>query len=426
MKNRVYWLENLSESEASSIPVDNLSETCDVAVIGGGLTGLSTAFHLACRGVSVSILENNSIGSGASIRNAGMTLTGFKLSPDELLYRYGKEHAARLYRTSLEAIDFAEKFIQDQGIHCDFFRCGALWAAYAKRHYKGFDATQRLLKGTFSHETYTVASRDLKGELGSPFYCGGLVDPQSAGVNPVKLIRGLLKSALAAGVCIYEHTPVTAMTCRNRHYHLQTSRGAVRAEKVVIATNGYTPPFLGSLRRRVIPVVSYIIVTEALSPNIAQELIPHGRMVFDTKHLLYYFRLVEGNRLLFGGRVSFAKMSDRTAAEKLQHEMRAVFPQLKPFQIEYYWSGNVCFTFDQLPHLGRENGIYYALGYCGHGVAMSLYSGCNLAKMIMNESVDNPFQKLAFTPRFYYRKKPWFLPLAGAYYKIIDGFARRG
>lgn len=422
MKNCSYWLENLPA--APEIPVEPFSNHCDVAVLGGGFTGLSTALHLARKGLKVSIFEKDAVGSGASTRNAGMALAGLKLAPQDLIGRYGEAHAARLYRASLASIDFTEKLIQKEGIECEFLRCGALWAAYAQRHWRGFDRLHRLLYQTFNHETRTVDGHALKAELDSPYYCGGLVDPISAGVNPAKLIRGLLKSALAAGVRIFEHTPVSAMTERNGLYQLKTARGPVAAEKIVAATNGYTPSFFKFLRRRVIPIGSFIIVTEALPPDLARQLIPQGRMVFDTKHLLYYFRLVGGIRLLFGGRVKFGQIDDRTAAATLQQEMHQVFPQLKPFHIEYYWSGNVCFTFDQMPHLGRDNGIYYALGYCGHGVAMSIYSGYTLAEMITGESVDNPFTELAFQSRFYYRKKPWFLPLAGAYYKMIDRLER--
>jgi glycine/D-amino acid oxidase-like deaminating enzyme len=422
MKNRIYWLEHLPA--APLIPATSLSARCDVAIVGGGLTGLSAALYLARKGLAVSIFENNTAGSGASTRNAGMTLAGLKLSPQALIGRYGKAQAIRLYRTSLAAIEFTERLIHQEGIECEFLRCGALWAAYAQRHRREFDAVRQLLNETFNHETCTVDGRAMQAELDSPYYCGGLVDPLSAGVHPAKLIHGLLKSALTAGVRIFEHTPVTAVTGGSGHCQLKTSRGMVRAEKVIAATNGYSPSFFKFLRRRVIPIGSYIIVTEPLPPDIAPQLIPQGRMVFDTKHLLYYFRMVGGNRLLFGGRVSFGQMDDRSAAEKLQQEMHQVFPQLKPFQTEFYWSGNVCFTFDQMPHLGQDNGIYYALGYCGHGVAMSIYSGYTLAEMIAGQAVDNPFTELAFKSRFYYRQKPWFLPLAGAYYRMIDKLER--
>jgi glycine/D-amino acid oxidase-like deaminating enzyme len=422
MENRIYWKESLPE--ASPIPEEPPPDTCDVAVIGAGLTGLSTAYHLARKGASVCVLESGLAGDGASMRNGGMTLTGLKLFPHELISRYGREQALRLYRASVTVIDFIEELIRREGIDCDFSRCGALWAAYARSHVKDLEAAQSILRNTFDYETRLVGRKELPDELGTKLYHGALIDPLSAGLNPAKLTRGLLNLARKTGVRICERTPVTGMVHRNRHIRLETDRGGVRAAKVVAATNGYTPSFLKFLRRRVIALRSYIVVTEPLPPELAKELIPQNRMVFDTKHLLYYFRRIDGSRLLFGGRVSFGAMEDRSAAEKLQQSLQDVFPQLKPFRVEYFWSGNVGFTFDQMPHLGCDHHIYYALGYCGHGVAMSVYAGHGLAGMISGESVDMPFSDLEFTSRFYYREKPWFLPLAGAFYKLMDRLER--
>jgi glycine/D-amino acid oxidase-like deaminating enzyme len=422
MENRIYWQESLSQ--ASPIPGQPPPDTCDVVVIGAGLTGLSTAYHLARKGASVCVLESGPAGDGASIRNAGMTLTGLKLFPHELISKYGQEQALRLYRTSTIVIDFIAELIRREGIDCDFSRCGALWAAYGRSHVSNLAAAQRILKSTFDYETRLIGRKELPAELGSKLYHGALIDPLSAGLNPAKLTRGLLNLARKTGVRICEQTPVVGMLHRNRHILMETDRGAVRAAKVVVATNGYTPSFLKFLRRRVIPLRSYIVVTEPLPPELAEELIPRNRMVFDTKHLLYYFRRIDGSRLLFGGRVSFGEMDDRSAAEKLQQAMQTVFPQLKPFRVEYYWSGNVGFTFDQMPHLGCNDRIYYALGYCGHGVAMSVYAGHVLAAMISGESLDMPFSDLRFKGRFYYRQKPWFLPLAGAFYKMMDRLER--
>lgn len=422
MKNHIYWIDHIFETPA--ISQEPLPDFCDVAVIGGGFTGLSTALHLTRKTASVCVFESDMIGSGASTRTAGMVLTGFKSPPQELIRHKGIKQAVQLYKTSLAAIDFVETLIQQEDIDCDFNRYGALWAAYSQHHFEDLVETQQLLKETFNHETYVVNRQDLPTELGTKIYHGGLVDPLSAGLNPGKLTYGLLSRTQKSGVKIYEHTPITGLIRQNGHFQLLTPLGRVRATEVVVATNGYTPPFLKFLRRRVIPIGSYIIVSEPLGPALANELIPKGRMVFDTKNLLYYFRLIENNRLLFGGRTSFKRVDDRTAAEKLQQSMGMVFPQIKPFRAEYFWSGNVCYTFDHLPHLGQDGDTYYALGYCGHGVAMSIYAGYALACMIAGESIDVPFTSQKFETRIYYRKNPWFLPLAGVIYKLMDRLVR--
>ncbi len=423
MKNRIYWPETLSGPPLPIKP-DPLADTYDVAVIGGGLTGLSAACHLALKGCSVVVLEASRVGQGASSRNAGMAMTGLTLFPQELIARYGHERALGLYCIGTAAVDFLEAWIHNEKIDCDFKRYGALCAAYTRRHVKDLVNARRLLLDTFGHETLLVEPKDLSAELGSPLYHGALVDPISAGLNPAKLVHGILKRISETGVCVSEERPVQRISQSNHHFKLETPRGTVRAESVIVATNGYTPAWLKFLRRRVIPVASFIVVTEPLPLELARELIPQGRMVYDTKHLLYYFRRVDGNRLLFGGRVSFGKTDDRIAAAKLHNDMQEVFPQLKPYRVEYYWSGKLGFTFDRMPHIGQQAGLYYALGYCGHGVALSVYFGYMLARMAVGEPVDLPFIDLPFATRFYYRKTPWFLPLAGAFYKAIDRLGR--
>jgi len=195
----------------------------------------------------------------------------------------------------------------------------------------------------------------------------------------------------------------------------------LRAKEVVVATNGYTPAMLRNLRRRIIPVGSYIIVTEPLGRALAEELLPANRMVYDTKNFLFYFRRTPDDRLLFGGRTSFSPMSDEEAAKILRADMLSVFPQLAATKIDYAWHGNVGFTFDQMPHLGAHEGLHYAMGYGGHGVVMSVLFGYWLAQKLLGANTnDFPFFGLQLPARFFYRKRPWFLPLAGAYYRVLD------
>ncbi len=406
-------------------PAGELPEVCDTAVIGGGITGLSTALHLARRGANVVLFEQNQIGWGASIRNGGMTLTGLKLSPEKLIKKYGLSEARKYYQASLDAIDFAEKFITEENLDCDYKRHGALWAAYTPGHYEALKKSQELLQNTFNHETHLVPVDNIKTELGSDYYHGGLVDPLSAGLNPAKYVAGLLEKALAAGVKIFQQTPVEKFDKNASGFQIHTSRGSVTADHLVAATNGYTPPGLPWLRRRIIPIGSYIIATEPLEDAVAGEIIPKNRMVYDSKKYLSYFRLTPDRRLLFGARTSFAGQDNRTAAAVLQRWTYDVFPQLQGVKTDYYWSGHVGFTFDQMPHLGVNDGLYYATGYCGHGVAPGLYFGSHLARLISGEKTDLPFLNLDYPKMLFYRKRAWFLPLAGLYYKMVDHMAGR-
>ena len=423
MIEKPYWSETVSAWPETG--TGDLPETCDAAVIGGGITGLSTALHLARKGASVALFEKNQIGWGASTRNAGMTLPGLKLSPEHLIEKYGLQKAKLYYQTSVDAIDFAEKFIKEEGLDCDYSRFGAFWAAYTPGHYEAYKGSQELLRKEFHHETHLVPTDEMKSELGTDYYRGGLVDPLSAGLNPAKYVAGLLDQALAAGVKVFQQTPVTIVKKERKVFRVHTEKGAFAADHLVAATNGYTPSELPWLRRRIIPIGSYIIVTDPLTDDIANEIIPNNRMIYDSKKYLSYFRLTSDNRLLFGARTSFVDQDNRTAAAILQQWMCDVFPQLQGVPIAYYWSGYVAFTFDQMPHLGVHEGLYYAMGYCGHGVAPGLYFGSQVARLINGETIDVSFAELDFPTMPLYWERPWFLPIAGFYYKMLDRKAER-
>ena len=420
MRNAIFWQEDL----VAPVPDRReLPAECDVAVMGAGLTGLATSYYLAGTGLDVHVFDRSKIGDGASTRNGGMTLAGLKLSPQQLIRSYGREQAISLYAASLSAIDHLEKLIAEEDIDCEFSRYGALWAAYTAGHYKGLAASQRLLSETFQHETFLVSKERMADEIGSDYYHGGLVDPVSAGLHPGKLTYALAQRALQAGVTIHEQCEIKAVEQVGEGIRIRSENGDVRAGQLIIATNGYTPACVPKIRRRIIPIGSYILVTEALPADIAASLLPNGRMAFDTKKFLYYFRRV-GNRLLFGGRTSFSPIADRVAVRRLAESMLEVYPQLRPYGVDYYWSGHVGFTFDQMPHIGCEGGIHYAMGYCGHGVAMSVYCAHALAGIICGEDTDLPYAALPFQSRMYYRQKPWFLPIAGSFYNLVDRFAK--
>lgn len=418
MKELSFWRDHFPGAAQTT---STLPPRCDVAVIGAGLTGLSTALHLACGGASVVVLEQEKIGHGASTRNAGMALTGLKLSPEQLVKRYGRERARQFYLASLEALTFVQNFIAQEQIACDFHRCGDLCVAYRPAHFQSLIASQKFLQAEFEHRTELVPKVELPRELGTNVYHGGLIDPLSAGLHPAKLVAGLARCAHAAGVQLLEGTAVQTCQRETSGFIIQTPRGALFTKEVVVATNGYTPAALRHLRRRIIPVGSYIIATEPLGAARAQALLPTNRMVYDTKNFLFYFRRTPDDRLLFGGRTSFTPMSDREAAKILRADMLSVFPELAATNIEYAWHGNVGFTFDQMPHLGAQNGWHYAMGYGGHGVVMSVYFGYWLAQKLLGADTSGfPFFALPMPARFFYRTRPWFLPLAGAYYRVLD------
>jgi len=421
-----YWLTTVAMPQLAAEP---LPASVDVAVIGAGFTGLSAARALAQRGINVAVLEAETVGWGASSRNGGMVLTGLKLGVNKLISLYGRERTQRMYAASLESIDCVEKTIGDENIDCNFSRCGHLEVACKQSHFDDYARQVEVIAREFNHHLRIVPRSELRAEIGSDIYYGGMVDEVSAGLNPARYVAGLGEAARRAGACIYEKARVTGITRESRNgnqgWNVSTTRGVTFAQRVFVGTSGYTGSATPALRRKIIPIGSYIITTEVLPEAVARELSPHNRMIYDSKHYIYYYRLTSDRRMLFGGRAAFFPEtgdSIRRSADILRQGMIDVYPQLRDARVEYVWGGTLDFAFDIMPHAGQMDGIYYALGYAGHGVAMATWQGQKMAEMIANGSSDNPFVDIPFpgAPLGLYREKPWFLPLAGMYYKFLD------
>jgi glycine/D-amino acid oxidase-like deaminating enzyme len=395
----------------------------DVAVIGAGYTGLSAARVLARAGASVVVLERERAGWGASSRNGGQVLTGTKLDPPVLVARYGEARARQLFDASREAIASLEQVIATESIACDYERTGHIQAAWKPAHYRAFRDQQELLARVFAHRVELIPRSEQRLELGSDAYHGLLVDPASAAINPAKYVVGLTAAAVRAGVVILEQTPVASFSRALSGWTVRIPRGDIGVRDVLVATNGYTNGAAPALRRRLIPVGSYVIATEPLPAAEAAVLLPRRRVAFDSKRFLFYFRLSADNRVVFGGRAEFAVATPETtrhAAGLLRRGLVRIFPQLGSVRVDYAWSGNVAFTRDRLPHAGTLEGVYYAGGYCGHGIATATYLGTLIGRRMAGEEIEHPLFDDHFPPIPLYGGTPWFLPLVGAYYRIRD------
>lgn len=422
-----YWL---TTAEMPALEVGNsFPEAVDVVVVGAGFTGLSAARTLAKRGARVALLERETVGWGASSRNGGMVLTGMKLGVSKLIRMYGRELTRRMYAASLASIDCVEQIVREERIDCDFARSGHLEVACKQSHFAGYTRQAELIEVEFNHKLRVIPRHGLGEEIGSSIYYGGMVDEVSAGCNPARYVAGLARAAMKAGAAIFEHAGVQTIERDSQHgemgWRVSTARGKVWAHEVFVGTSGYTGQATPSLKKKIIPIGSFIITTEVLPKALARELSPRNRMIYDSKNYLYYYRLTPDGRMLFGGRAAFFPENDQTvrrSANLLRQGMIGVYPQLRDARVDYVWGGTLDFAFDIMPHAGQMDGMYYAVGYAGHGVAMATYQGQKIAEMMAGDKPDNPFVEIPFpgAPLNMYNGKPWFLPLAGAWYKVLD------
>ena len=403
-----------------------LPESADVVVIGGGYTGINAARELARRGVSVCLLEARTLGYGASTRNGGIVHAGYKWGPRQLVRRYGEDTGRALYQETLDGYETVKRLIVDEAIDCDFREVGHLELAYAPSHVEELHHAQASL-ASMGTESHLVPREHLRSEIGSDAYYGALVVPGSGLLHPGRYFAGLAGAAAAAGADLHES--VRARTIR-RHgagrFDVETERGTISARDVFVATNGYTDGVVPSLRRRIIPIGSYIIASEPLPEELARELSPRGRSFFDTKNFLYYWHVSADRRMVFGGRASFMPTSIDQTAAILHKGLLEVHPQLSGYRIEYAWGGNVGFTFDRMPHVGRTaQGVAYAMGCCGTGVAPMTHLGTKVGAWLAGgEAPALARLKFPLVPAPY-EGRPWFLPFAGEGFRLQDRLAAR-
>ncbi len=420
LKDIPYWWE--TAPALPNLMIRPLPAKADVVVVGSGYTGLSAARILAMRGVNVVVLEKETFGWGASSRNGGQVLTGLKLGPGALIAKVGLARAKELYAASLASTKYLEDLIAEEEIDCEYTRSGHVEAACKDSHFKQYRHEQELLACEFNHRVELLDRAEQRRELGTDYYRGVLVDVDSGALHPAKYVRGLAMCAAGMGALLFEQTPATNIVRDGRQYAIVTPRGTVKADNVLIATNGYMDEAVKDIGRRAFPLGSYMIATEPLPAALAAKLIPQRRVVFDSKHYLYYFRLSADNRMLFGGRADYQPPTPertRKSAAILQRGLVQVFPELKEAAIEYAWSGNISVTRDFFPRLGQHDGLYYAFGYAGHGVAMATYLGGQIANIMCGAVAKNPFKDFSFKPLpFYYGSA--FRPLGAWYYRLLD------
>lgn len=419
---RPFWWDAYAPGMPS---LNDVPKSARVAIIGAGYTGLATALELNRHGMDCVILDAEHPGFGASTRNGGMVSGGVTVGK-----RYSgtssHDELKTLYADAADSFTLIEKIIEEENIDCEWKKTGRVALAWTPSHYRAMEKKVASLNG-YAHAGASMISREHQREvIGSDYYYGGMLADRSAHLHPAKYFQGLMNAcARRTGITICAKAPVNKLTRVGNSWHVETARGTVEAGDVVIATNGYTGDLTPQLKRRLIPLGSFIIATEEMPQDLADTILPTDRSAYDTRRVLTYYRMSgDRRRFIFGGRAKFGMHSPESTAPILYQQMLDRFPQLKGVKITHAWTGNVAFTFDEIPHMGEMEGMHYALGCNGSGVAMMTYLGTETAKKIAGKSNH----RIAFDTDFptlpMYNGSPWFVPFLGRYLRTRDWLDR--
>jgi len=360
---------------------------CDVAVVGGGLAGLSAAIDLRQRGFDVVLLEAREVGSGASGRNGGQVIHGLACDPETIERQLGLDAARQVWAMSIEALDLLRDRIAEHGIACDW-RSGYLGLATSAGKGRALHHWAERTERVYGYPLRRIEAGEIGRWIASPRYHSGIHDPRSGHLHPLKYTLGLARAAAAAGVRIHEQTPVTALQPAATTV-LRTAGGELRARQVLLAGNVYLQGLVPALARRIMPVGTYIACSEVLSPDLADSLIPTRSAACDTNFVLDYFRTTDDQRLLYGGRVSYSTVTPAGLAESLRRRMVRSFPQLAGTRVEYAWGGFVDISMNRAPDFGRlpeAPTVYYLQGFSGHGLALSGLAGRLVAEAMAGDA----------------------------------------
>ncbi|WP_028223933.1 NAD(P)/FAD-dependent oxidoreductase [Paraburkholderia ferrariae] len=423
MKLDSYWLDTAPAGLlASEGPAEG---RVDVAVIGGGFTGLSAALALARRGASVAVLDAGRMGGGASGRNGGQCNTGVAQDYAALREQLGVERAQGCYRAYAAAVETVERLIREEGIDCDYLASGKLKLAAKPHHLEHLERTAELIRREVDPDVEIIGRERIRSEVESDSFFGGLLQKHGGQMHMGRFAVGLANAAARRGARLYEHAGVTSIAKEGGAYRVESSRGTLRAQQVLIATGPSRNGPFAWYRRRLAPVGSFIVVTEPLPPAQLLQLLPKRRSYTTSRLMHNYFRVTPDSRLLFGGRARFTaseQPSDAKSGRILQRNLAQLFPALAGVRIDYCWGGLVDITADRLPRAGQHDGVWFSMGYSGHGTQMSTHMGQVMAEVMSGNAAANPWRDFAWPAIPGHTGKPWFLPLVGAYYQIKDAF----
>jgi len=414
-----YWWEAAPLESRTDLA---LPKRCDVAIIGAGYAGLSAALTLARAGRSVVVLDALAPGEGASSRSGGMIGHGHRVPYAKLIERFGPQKARELTREGMASLEFAKALIADEKIDAELQATGRMRGAWTKDDYATMTRDAQALQRDLGMAVDVLSKGDVRREMAADCYQGGVLFHAHGGVHPALFHHGLLQRARTAGALVAGRTPVTAVRREATRFIVETPNGNIDATAVVATTNGYTGGTTPALARRLVAIPSFMIATESLGTDRVKSLIPNGRMMVETrdKHL-YYRPSPDGTRIVLGGRAALHPIQLDEAAEWLMNELRAIFPTLAGTRVTHVWTGNVAMTRSDLPGIGQRDGIWFALGCNGSGVALMPYLGHNVAlKVLGRQEGKTAFDDISFAAVPFYNGTAWFRPLMTWWFRARD------
>ncbi|WP_264713316.1 NAD(P)/FAD-dependent oxidoreductase [Limobrevibacterium gyesilva] len=420
MEHPYWWDAAPPAPTGATIPDD-----AEVLVIGGGIAGLATALELGRNGQRAVVLDRAMIGWGASTRNGGALSGSGSLgrAKADLQKAVDPEILRAMLDEAEASFEDYEELVRREGIDCHYRRCGRFVGAHAPAAMETLKRRADMLNRDGGNQAEIVPRTRLADELATDRYHGGLIIERAGSVHPGEYVRGLAAAAARHGAILCGGVTVESYVREaDGGFRVKTSRGTIRARALMVATNGYTGAATPWHRRRLVPVSSYMIATEALGADRVRRLLPKLRVYGDTKKVLYYFRpSPDGERILFGGRASFVDADVKRAGLRLHQFLTHLLPDLAGTRITHAWKGNVAFALDLLPHVGQKDGVHFALGCNGSGVVTMTHLGRQAAHQILGDANrPSAFSRLPFPTMPLYNGTPWFMPLIGTYYKLRD------
>ena len=391
-----YYIESL-DRDLIHHPSLSDSDSCDLCIIGGGFTGLSTAIEASKKGLKVILLEQNKIAWGASGRNGGQIGPDISNGVESLEKKYGFEVVKNLWNLSLDAVRLIDERIEEFNINCDK-KLGNLTVATNKSKLLDFEHEIEYFKNKLDyHQTRILSKAEVSEAVGSERYYGGHLFEQGGHIHPLKYALGLADAAKTLNVDIYENTKAIKISEERNHVEVRTAKGIVKAKNVALCCNAYLEEIDSGIKNRIMPIINYMIATKPLNQALQKTVIPSDYCVSDTNFDLNYYRLSADKRMIFGGGVSYSLKHSEVLAKKTEKRMLKVFPNLHNEKAEYIWGGYVGITLNRVPDIGQSSRkIYYAHGFSGHGVALTGIAGRVIANSIYSEEkgVLETFEKI--------------------------------